>query len=406
MKRFELPIFDQSFKSDPHGFYAGLRDSGHSVAPVRLPGGMEAWLVTSHSAARLLLADPRLSKNSANAAPPKGAPRAPARVRAPHSIFRHLLMLDPPDHTRLHSLVAKKLSWSQIQCLRPRIEEVATILLDKMAPKGHADIIEDFALPLSIKTICEFVGVPSSDEHLVRSWSADLLRADLEDPDLVPQIAQDLEDYLEALAQRKRTEPDGSLFCALVQDHENQKLSSCELSAMGFVLLFAGHETMTNLIGNGVYMLLRDRAQWSMLCASTDLVCSAVEELLRFECPLEVATPRYATAEIQVENVCMRPGDTVFVGLAAANRDSQRFERADNLDIRRADATRHLSFGFGIHYCVGAALARLEGEIAFTALIRRFPDLEPTSEFETLIWIPGLITRGLRTLPVRFFPRT
>ena len=384
--RVDLPILDPQFKSDPHELYDALRRNGRSVVRVRLPTGVEAWLVIGHTAARQLLNDPRLSK---------GAARRPS-----HPIFHHLLTMDPPDHTRLRAIVAREFSPQRIRNLRPAIERIAGGLLDDIARREHVDLLESFALPLPLTVISELLAVPGSDQPRVREWSARLLDADLEQPERVPQIAQELHDYLVSLAHAKREAPDDGLFSALVAAADRNELSEAELTAMGFLLLVAGHETTVNLIGNGVLALLRHPPAWQALCADDRLASTAVEELLRYDCPLEVATPRTAMSDLSVDGVHIRAGELVFVGLGAANRDERAFADPAFLDLHRSNAGDHLAFGHGIHFCLGAALARLEGEVALTQLVRRFPGLALAVPVQELRWKPGLIMRGLERLPV------
>jgi cytochrome P450 len=220
----------------------------------------------------------------------------------------------------------------------------------------------------------------------------------------VPDIAGELHEYLLALATEKRRMPDDALFSALVSAAARGEMTRDELTALTFLLLVAGHETTVNLIGNGVLALVRDRAQWRRLCADGRFAATAVEELLRYASPLEVATARFATADIEIGDSCIRAGETVFVGLGAANRDERCFEDAGRLNIERRNAGDHVAFGHGAHYCLGAALARLEGEIALTHLTGRFPDLDLAVPADQLRWKPGLTMRGLERLPVRLRP--
>jgi len=386
MHAVDLPILDPGFKSDPYSWYDRLRQTVGPVARVRLPTGVEAWLVTSHADALQLLNDVRLSKRS---------PGSPA-----HPLFQHLLTMDPPDHTRLRSIAAREFSPQRVRRLRPRVTAIAAELIDAMAGRGEADLIDAFALPFPITVICELLGVPPADQSRIRSWSARLLAADLDAPDRVPAIAEELREYLLMLARAKRQTPDDRLFAALVSAHDAGELSASELTAMGFLLLVAGHETTVSLIGNGALALLRHPSEWQRLCADPGLAPAAVEELLRYDSPLEVATARYATSEIAVGDVHIRVGEMVFVGLGAANRDGACFHDAARLDIGRADAGEHLAFGHGIHYCLGASLARLEGEVALSELARRCPGLSLGVAADELRWKPGLIMRGLERLPV------
>lgn len=389
--RIDLPVLDPAFKADPHSRYAEWRAQGRTIVPIRLPTGLEAWLVIGHDAARELLSDPRLSK----VAPDGGGPPA-------HPLFRHMLTLDPPEHTRLRSIIAREFTVRRVGLLRPRIREIVVRLIEAASRAETADLVQALALPLPLEVICALIGMPAGDDGRVLRWSQRLAAADLDAPADVPAIADEIHEHLSRLAAGKRRAPDDSLLSGLVAAQDRGELSGTELTAMTFLLLSAGHETTANLIGNGVLALLRSPARWAALCANEDLARATVEEVLRFESPLEVATIRHATDEIPLGDASIRPGDTVFIGLAAANRDPRRFERAGEFDPGRHPAAAHLAFGHGVHYCVGATLARAEGEVAFVELSRRFPRLALDIPFDELEWTPGLIMRGPRRLPIRF----
>ncbi len=402
----ELPIFDQQFKSNPYPFYSTLRNAGKSVAWVRLPAGVEVWLVTGYSEARKLLRDPRLSKDSRHAGPDWHVKYLKVDDGTPYFIVPHLVTMDPPNHTRLRALVAREFSPQRIKQLRPYIEGIAAELLDKIAPLGKADLIEAFALPLPLRVICEMLGVPIADQPLFRRWVKLLVSAELEQQSSIPSAVGELYEYMQVLIDAKRRQPDDSLLCALVAAQADGRLTEEELVAMGFLLLITGHETSANFIGNGMFALLNHPTEWAKLCEQRSLVPSAIEELLRFDSSVEVTTPRFATSEIQIGDAQIRPGDVVFIALTACNRDPNHFDKADQLDIERDTSVRHLAFGYGIHNCLGAALARLVGEIALDALVSRFPDMALAVEPATLNWRPGLHIRGLHQLPVRFQSRS
>ena len=386
----DLPVLDPAYKADPHRLYARLREEGRSVARIRLPTGVEAWLVTGFAAARAMLADSRLSK------------RSPGRpTTAAHSLFSHLLTLDPPEHTRLRSIVAREISARRMATLRPRIVELAEFLLDEAVARDAVDLMEAYALPLPLRTVCGLIGIPAGDEARIQAWSRELAAADLDDVSQVPAIAGQLHDYLSALASRRREEADDTVLAAFARAELRGELRDGEPAALAYLLLMAGHETSAHLIGNGVLALMRDRSQWTRLCGNPDLAPGLVEELLRIESPLEVATARFATSEVMVEGRCIQAGDLVFVSLAAANRDPCRYTNADEIDPARQPVASHLAFGHGIHFCAGAALARLQGEIAFSTLARRCPGLQLDVPAGAIEWLPGLILRGLRSLPVR-----
>jgi cytochrome P450 len=289
--------------------------------------------------------------------------------------------------------------------LRVRITATATHLLDGIASSGEVDLMEAFATPLPFTVICELLGIPTDDRRRVQGWLRALESADFADSRRIPAIAQALSGCLSTLAADKRQRHDDDLFSALVAAADAGEFATEQVPALVFLLLAAGHETTANLIGNGVLALLGERTQWMRLCADPARAALVVEEVLRLESPLETATIRYATAEIVIDDVTIRAGDLVLIGLAAANRDPSRFPEPARLDTLREEASGHLAFGHGIHTCIGAGLARLEGEIALLELARRFPDLALAVPKGEIQWKPGLITRGLHTLPVRTRPQ-
>jgi cytochrome P450 len=404
-ERICLPTLSQTFKANPYPVYDSFRSPECSIVAVRLPTGVEGWLVTGHAAVRQLLSDRRLSKVSPSARKRRDTSLRSEADKTAECLFDHFLAMDPPDHTRLRSVVAREFSNKRMEGLRESLREIAGRLLDAIAPRGKADLIEAFALPFPLKVICELVGVPAADEVLVQRWSALLFKADFDDPDQIPAIARDIENYLAALAQSKCNARDDSICSALVAAQELGTMADKEVTATLFLLLFAGHETSVNLFGNGIVALLSNPTEWSKLCTNGGLAAAAVDELLRFDSPLEVATPRFALSEIRIEDVRIQTGDLVFIVLGAANRDPRIFENPDRLDIGRIRPHDHVAFGHGIHRCVGAGLARLEAEVGFTELSRRFPDLELDAKHSDLIWKLGLGMRGVVSLPVRFAPQ-
>jgi cytochrome P450 len=251
--------------------------------------------------------------------------------------------------------------------------------------------------------ISELLGIPLPDRRRFRRWAEILVSADETERDLIPNAAAELTEYLLALADLRRADPDDSLYCRLVKARDSGEMTDQELAAMGFILLVAGHETTAGLLSAGLLALKQAPGAWRHLCRAPHRTPRLVEELLRFCSPIEVATPRFAREDIEVGTVTIKAGDTVFVGIAAANHDPGRFDRPNELDVDR-DAHGHVSFGLGPHFCLGAGLARLEAEVAFAAVSRRFPDLAVVGDHDSLSWSRGFLIRGLRTLPVRLRP--
>ncbi|MFI8370482.1 cytochrome P450 [Streptomyces sp. NPDC085466] len=402
-------LFSWEFASDPYPAYAWLREHA-PVHRTTLPSGVEAWLVTRYADARQALADQRLSKNPVHHAEP-GKTGIPGERSA--GLMTHLLNIDPPDHTRLRRLVSKAFTPRRVAAFAPRVQELADRLIDDLAARGSADLIHEFAFPLPIYAICDMLGVPAEDQDDFRDWAGMMIRHGGGPRGGVARSVKKIRGYLAELIHRKREslreEGADDLISGLIRasDHGDH-LTEAEAVAMCFVLLFAGFETTINLIGNGAYALLRHpeqraRLQASLAAGETGLLETGVEELLRYDGPVELATWRYATTGLTIGGQAIPAGDPVLVVLAAADRDPDRFGAPDTLDLARAD-NQHLGYGHGIHYCLGAPLARLEGQTALATLLTRLPDLRLAVDPEELRWRGGLIMRGLRTLPVEFTP--
>jgi cytochrome P450 len=380
---------DPAFQADPHPEYARWRRET-PVRRVLLPSGVETWLVTRYDDARQALSDPRLSK----AFPLQGADPITAATS------RHMLSADPPDHTRLRRLVSGAFTARRIEALRPRIEEITDELLTALGGHDRVDLIDAFAFPLPIQVICELLGVPAADQDRFRAWTTVIVSGSV-NRDQLPAAMQAMATYIRELIAERRTHGGDDLLSGLIEVRDaGDRLSEDELSSMVFLLLIAGHETTVNLIGNGVQLLLADRGRWDRLRADPALLPSAIEEFLRFEGPVETSTYRFATEDLELGGSAIRAGEPVLVSLLAANRDDGRFPESDELQLDRAQ-NPHLAFGHGIHYCLGAPLARLEAQIAFGKLLARFPDLELAVPAEQLSWRPGYLIRGLHDLPVR-----
>ncbi|MEU6402917.1 cytochrome P450 [Streptomyces sp. NPDC046985] len=409
------PLFTWEFATDPYPAYAWLRDHA-PVHRTQLPSGVEAWLVTRYTDAKQALADQRLSKNPAHHDEPahaRGKTGIPGERKA--ELTTHLLNIDPPDHTRLRRLVSKAFTPRRVAAFAPRVQELADGLIDRFAADGAADLIHEFAFPLPIYAVCDLLGVPREDQDDFRDWAGMMIRHGGGPRGGVARSVKKMRGYLAELIHRKRAAltsepaPDEDLISALIRasDH-GEHLTENEAAAMAFILLFAGFETTVNLIGNGAYALLthpeeRRRLQESLARGESDLLATGVEELLRYDGPVELATWRFATEPLSIGGQAIAPGDPVLVVLAAADRDPARFADPDRLDLARRD-NQHLGYGHGIHYCLGAPLARLEGQTALATLLTRLPGLRLDADPADLRWRGGLIMRGLRTLPVRFTP--
>jgi cytochrome P450 len=392
--------FDAAFFADPHRLYARLRVE-RPVARARTPAGLPVWVVTRFDDARQALGDPRLAKDA------RGFARVLARHPVPpdrRAVFaqelgRHMLSSDPPDHTRLRKLVGRAFTMRAIAGMRPRIEAIAAGLADQLAAgPAEVDLLDAFAFPLPMTVICDLLGVPDDERTTFRSWSNTLLSSDGTAAERTAAGAA-MAQYLGALVAAKRARPAEDMLSAIVAASEDaDRLSADETVSMAFLLLVAGHETTVNLIGNGVLALLCHPDRLAELRADPELTPRAVEELLRFDGPVNLATFRHTTEPVEIGGVLIPPGEVVLVALASADRDPGHFPAADELDLHR-DAG-HLAFGYGLHHCLGAPLARLEGDVAFRTLLARFPDLALAVEPEQLRWRSSTLMRGLTRLPV------
>jgi cytochrome P450 len=392
----------EEFIQDPYELFQRLREEG-PAREVIMPRGLKVWLVTRYAEARDALADPRLHKNMGRARElfERHSTTGRATELFGPDLASHMLNSDPPDHTRLRRLVAKAFTMRRVELLRPRVEEITEELLAGLAGRDQVNLLDEFAFPLPVTVICELLGVPQADRDDFRRWSNTLLSA--ASFDVVSEAAGAMTAYLRSLIDSKRTEPADDMISALIQvreDGDEDRLTEIELVSMAFLLLVGGHETTVNLISSGVLSLLRHPDQLAALRADPALLPGAVEEFLRYESPISHATMRYTTAPIRLGEVDIPAGEFVVVSLSSANRDGDRFADADRLDVTRS-ANSHLAFGHGIHFCLGAPLARLEGQIAIGRLLDRFPNLALAVDPGELRWRNSTLLRGLESLPVR-----
>ncbi|MBZ9599961.1 cytochrome P450 [Streptomyces erythrochromogenes] len=399
MTLVDLTAHAEEFNADPYPFYEALRASG----PVHrlVLGGERTWLVVGHQEAREALNHPGLSKNWLGS--------ELFEVTQVHAVATNMLDTDPPHHTRLRRLVAREFTTRRVESLRPRVQQITDGLLDEMEalPERRADLIRSFAVPLPMTLICELLGVPHLDRARFRYWSGEIV-APLDGVGADPRVLQDMTAYLCELVADKAGDQGDDLLSALIRtrDEHGDRLSPDELIGMAFLLLVAGHETTVNLIGNGVRALLAHPDQLAALRADPDgLIGGAVEEMLRYDGPVQHATYRFADTDLELGGVPIEAGSSVMVALAAAGRDPARFTGPgpgpEEFDIRRT-GPGHLAFGHGIHHCLGAPLARLEGSIAIRSLLERFPILAEDPAAGPPDWLPGTLMRGVTSLPLRW----
>jgi cytochrome P450 len=389
---------------DPFPAFAHVRGDA-PVHKVRLADGHDAWLIMRYAEAKQALNDPRFSKdmNKAMAADSEvvaeGLPGA--------ALAQHVLTMDPPDHTRLRGLVATAFTPRRVEALRPRVQTLVDDLLDDIAaagPDATVDLVTSFAFPLPYTVICELLGIPEPDRApLGDAFTALFLPSD--GPEPPPEAvagSKHIIEYLDHITTQKKANPGDDLITALGQARAGGTgLTQRELCSTLFQLFVAGHDTTASLIGNGTVALLTHPAQLAALRADLSLVPNAVEEFLRFDAPVPHSTFRYAAVDTEIGGVVIPAGDQVLISIASANRDPEKFAEPEDLDVTREDR-RHIAFGHGIHFCLGAPLGRMEGQIAFTSLLTRFPELRLAVKPDELRWGhgDGLVLRGLDELPV------
>ncbi|GCE20627.1 cytochrome P450 family protein [Dictyobacter kobayashii] len=411
----QAPYIDLSspaLKANPYKEFERIRTED-PVHRVTLPGQRQGWLITRYEDAERVLRDQRFVKDARRAfsteqlerefpwlkAQEQGGDHQPARI-----FSRNLLNSDPPDHTRLRALVNIAFTPRMIERWNERIQEIANTLLDAVQAQGQMDLVNDFAFPLPMTVITEMLGVPAEDQLKFRQWSNIIIESsgNPKDAQSRAEPIREFRDYLYYLIKKKRAQPADDLLSHLIETEElGDKLTEEELISMVSLLLIAGHETTVNLISNGTLALLQYPEQKEKLLNDPTLIKSAVEEFLRYHGPLMTATQRWAREDLELGGKQIQRGDYLIVVLASANHDSQEFDHAELLDVTRKE-NAHLAFGKGIHYCLGAPLARLEGQIAIRTLLQRHPNLQLAVPEQDLVWRPGALIMGLRALPVAF----
>ncbi len=400
----QVDVTTATFKANPFPFYAQLRAEA-PVFPVTvsMPTRQRAWLVTRYSDVLDVLKDARFAKNPRSAMSPEQLKKRPWVPSMFKPLEQNMLDLDSPDHTRLRALVHKAFTQRLIEQMRDQIQVLTNELLDAAEPRGGMDLIADFALPLPLTMIGRILGVPAEDNHKFHRWTKTLVSAgtNMNYFVVIPSIIRFM-GYLKKLIKERRAHPKDDLVTALVQAKDgSDQLSGDEVLAMIFLLLVAGHETTVNLIGSGSLALLEHPDQLEKLRSEPAVIKPAIEELLRFVCPVEMATERYAREDITIAGTTIPRGELVLAVIGSANRDANYFDNPDSLDLTREN-NKHLAFGQGVHYCLGAPLSRLEGQIAISTLVQRMPNLRLSIAPDQLRWRGGIILRGLEALPVSF----
>ncbi|MEU7788153.1 cytochrome P450 [Amycolatopsis sp. NPDC049159] len=382
--------FNEEAGLDLNEAYAAAR-AGEGMVRVKMTYGEPAWLATRYADARLVLGDRRFSRAMEKE---KDAPR-----RMPVQRDGGILQMDPPDHTRLRTLVAKAFTMRRVELLRPRVASLASELIADMKAAGApADLVDAYALPIPVAVICELLGVPVADRPKFRVWSDAALSTSGLTPEEFERNREELRDYMRGLIAEHRAAPQDDLMTALIEARDvRDRLTELELVDLCVGILVAGHETTASQIPNFVYALQDQHEHWERLVAEPDLIPAAVEELLRFV-PLGAGAgfARYATEDVEVGGVLVRAGEPVLVAVGAANRDGLQFEDAEELRFDRGD-NHHLGFGHGVHHCLGAPLARLELQEALRALVTEMPGLHLAGD---IVWKTQMLVRGPRSMPI------
>lgn len=407
-----LGVLSGKSNEDPFSVFAKMRELGPIVS-IPNPLGeadRQAWMVVHmDEAVQILKNHKQFTVDPSSIDGEKGFRDkiySEVDTSAPDTFFtgKSMLFVDGMDHRRLRMLVSKAFTPRYMEGLRPRIQEIADELLDKVQSKGEMDLVKDYAYPLPINVISEMLGVPYADREKLNIWSSAIAKGmgwGRQDPTVAAHL-QEFGKYTQNLVAEKRANPSDDLISQLIAiEAEGERLEESELISMITLLIFAGHETTSNLIATGSMLLFEHPEQLEALKNDLSLVPSAVEELLRFNGPSTSVGPRFAKEDVEIGGKKIKKGDMVLVTVKAANRDEEVFTDSEGLDVKRK-IDHHLAFGHGVHTCLGAPLARVEGDIAFTTLLKRFPDLRLNVPQEEIQWQFALSSKGIDSLPVAF----
>lgn len=387
----QTTFFTKEFTQNPYPVYEKLRETD-PVFKVMFPHGEFGWILTRYEDAVEVLKDQRFSKDVAKRYGPEN-----------QTVFvNNMLFSDPPEHRRLRGLVQKAFTPKLVADMRNHIQDIADDLLNKIGSRDKMNLIDEYAFPLPIIVISEILGVPVEDQDKFRVWSNSIIDASSSDhAEMFEQHAKEFTEYLTDWFAKVRKNPGkDSISQLVIAEESGQQLTENELLGVVSLLIIAGHETTVNLIGNGVLALLEHPEQRDLLIQKPELIHNAVEEMLRYNGPVEFSTSRWALEDVEFRGQNIAKGELVIVALDSANRDTEKFKDADIFDITR-EKSQHLAFGKGIHLCLGAPLARLEGEIAISTLLARYPEIQLQTDVTELEWRPGMIVRGLKELPVQ-----
>ncbi|WP_045508851.1 cytochrome P450 family protein [Bacillus amyloliquefaciens] len=403
MEKIMFHPHSSEFHENPFAVLSRFREQDpiHKFELQRFGGAFPAWLITRYDDCMAFLKDGRITRDVKRVMPKELI----AKLNVSEDIdfvSEHMLAKDPPDHSRLRSLVHQGFTPRMIEQLRTGIERITEELLDEMETKADPDIMRDFAAPLPFIVISELLGIPKEDRAKFQVWTSAMVDTSESGQDATNQALREFKQYMKTLIEEKRNHPGEDLTSKLIYAEEDgQKLSESELYSMLFLLVVAGLETTVNLLGSGTLALLLHKDQLENIKRQPDTIQTAVEELLRYTSPVIMMANRWAIEDFTYKDVSIKKGDMIFIGIGSANRDPEYFDEPDTLNVARTP-NRHISFGFGIHFCLGAPLARMEASIAFNALLKRFPNIELNGSSEDLTWRKNVFLRGLETLPVKF----
>ncbi len=411
MERVALPQLDlasSEYRANPFPFYAQMREHEPVYHATGLKISPSVWMISRYDDVLAAFKDDaRFVKDPNNARPGNKALKSPLMPSSVEALGRNMLYVDDPDHARLRNLVHKVFTPKLIEAMRAQVRDRTHELLDKAQnSRRQFDLLHEFAMPLPVMVISQMLGIPDKDQPRFQRWSTNTLkitgsRRPLTMMQAVPSILMFMR-YLRQLFRERRENPQDDLVTALVQvEEEGDRMSEDELVAMVFLLLIAGHETTMNLLATGTLNLLQFPDQMERLRREPEIAKSAVEELLRYASPVDQATHRFASEDIDMYDVTIPQGEMVLLMIGSANRDEQHFVNPDQLDLTR-NPNRHLAFGMGVHYCLGAPLARLEAQVAFPILLERLPDLRLAVPEDQLEWRNSILVRGMEAMPVAY----
>lgn len=399
-------FYDSSFIANPELTFQELRSTA-PIQKITMDDDFPIWLISTFEDVTSVLRDPRFIKSPDNlrTSNNESLKGKSDRNTSTYILRRgHMLAKDPPDHTRLRDFAKKAFSPKIIAEMRFRIQQITDELIDQICNKKQIDFIDDFAYKLPIIVIAEMLGLPVEDREKLRNWSVVLIETQVTEKNkkLIDENAEAFSDYLKNIFTLRRKEPDNNLISAFLKLEEaDDHMTEDELYAAIFLLIIAGHETTVNLISNGMHALLCHPEQLKLLKNNPELIHSAVEEMLRYNGPILTSTMRLAAEDINIKGITIKKGDGILVLLSSANQDETKFDDSLRFDITRKN-NKHLAFGYGIHFCIGAPLARLECEIAINTILSRLPNLKLDVDSNPLEWRVSNTIRGLKSFPIVF----